>query len=365
MQESFRFIDLCAGIGGLRIPFDGTLGKYVFMGEEKKTLNGKCVFTAEIDGPAKQTYSRYFANATGSEADQMILEISNNLTTFAAHEVPDHELLLAGFPCQPFSHAGLRKGFEDDRGNIFRRILDIVVEKKPRVILLENVRGLQTLKNEDGSKALETILEDLRFPNRDGHYDSKVGDPNTIRYFVPEPKLLNARDFGLAQNRSRLFIVAIRSDVANEHGLDTKPEEFIWPEPTHDRDALSVGKFLDRAGTDEYIISDRLWLGHQNRKARNVSAGKGWGYQLFSEESKYVATISARYFKDGSEALIRLDGSNPRKLTPNEARKLQGFPDDFLPHESKMQAFRQFGNAVPVSVIQSLAINLKKYLASE
>lgn len=365
MQETFRFIDLCAGIGGLRIPFDGALGKYTFMGEERTTLNGKCVFTAEIDGPAKHTYSTYFANVTGAETEQMILEISNNLTTFPSHEVPDHELLLAGFPCQPFSHAGLRKGFEDDRGNIFRRILDIVVEKRPRVVLLENVRGLQTLKNEDGSKALETILEDLRFPNRDGHYDSKVEDPNSIKYFVPNPQLLNARDFGLAQNRSRLFIVAIRSDVAIEHGLDAKTDAFQWPKPTHDRDALTVGTFLDSAGTDEFEISDRLWVGHQNRKARNVAAGKGWGFQLFSHESKYVATISARYFKDGSEALIRQDGRNPRKLTPNEARKLQGFPDNFLPHESKMQAFRQFGNAVPVSVIHALAINLEKYLASE
>ena len=327
------------------------------MGQEIKPLDGKCVFTAEIDPAARETYAKYFY---GRADDEMLDSLNNDLTNLT-REVPPHDLLVAGFPCQPFSYAGLRKGFGDDRGNIFKRILDIVATKRPRVVLLENVRGLQTLRNDDGSSALDEILGDLRHPNRRGDYPDVHPHGEDVRYFVARHKVLNARDFGLPQNRNRLFIVAIRSDVASNHNLVSE-EDFVWPDCTTDRDSLSVQKFLDTKVPAEYTISDRLWDGHKLRKERNVAAGKGWGYQLFKPNAKYVATISARYFKDGSEALIAQGIGNPRKLTPYEARRLQGFPDDFEPHPSKMQAFRQFGNAVPVPVILEIAKCLKPYL---
>jgi DNA (cytosine-5)-methyltransferase 1 len=357
VSSKFKFIDLCAGIGGLRIPFDGKIGPYQFMGEKVSTLQGECVFTAEIDRAARETYAEYFYG----NQNEATLELLKNDLNDLRREIPDHDLLVAGFPCQPFSHAGLRKGFEDDRGNIFKRILDVIESKRPRVVLLENVKGLQTLKNHDGTSALNVILEDLRHPNRSGDYPSKHEDREDVRYFVAKPKVLNARDFGLPQNRNRLFIVAIRSDVAAVHSL-VEDTDFIWPENTVDRETLEVKKFLDINVPESFTISDRLWDGHQQRKARNVSAGKGWGYQIFKPSAKYVATISARYFKDGSEALIDQGSSNPRKLTPNEARKLQGFPDDFYLHPSKMQAFRQFGNAVAVPVVSEIAKCLKPYL---
>ena len=339
VQPKFTFIDLCAGIGGLRLPFD----------HERQGLPGRCVFTAEIDAAAKLTYARNFCK-TGQTVEEAIVEISNDLNVISPKSVPKHDLLLAGFPCQPFSQAGRRLGFNDDRGNIFERIISIVAEKAPKVILLENVRGLKSLKNLDGTLAIDRITSELKNP-RDG-----------LKYLVPDPKILNARDFGLPQNRNRLFIIAIRADIAKRKGL-TAAEDFKWPEPTHDRESLRVLDFLERRVDDSYTISDRLWEGHQKRKIRNDTRGAGWGYQLFKPSDKYVATISARYFKDGSEALIwQGETKNPRKLTPIEARNLQGFPSNFLVHESKMQAFRQFGNAVPVKVIEALAESVEPYL---
>ena len=339
MSSKFTFIDLCAGIGGLRLPFDANKGG----------LPGECVFTAEIDKHAKLTYARNFKKPTQT-VEEAIAEISDDINELDLAEVPRHDLLLAGFPCQPFSHAGKRQGFNDDRGNVFEGIRKIIAAKRPKVVLLENVRGLMTLKNLDGSKAIDRVVLDLENP------------APGLSYVVPKPRALNARDFGLPQNRIRLFIIAVRSDVAESKSLQG-PDGFEWPLPTSNRDELSLEKLLAKEAPPEFTISDRLWEGHKVRKARNVQNGKGWGYQLFTRQDKYVATISARYFKDGSEALIFQDsGRNPRKLTPDEARALQGFPENFKIHESKMQAFRQFGNAVPVNVIRSLAKSLEKYL---
>ncbi len=341
MSYEFEFIDLCAGIGGLRIPFD----------KDKDGLPGKCVFTAEIDSAARSTYALNFA-PEGANLNVYADEINHDLVTLDPDDVPYHDLLVAGFPCQPFSHAGKRKGFHDDRGNVFDRIIDIVAAKQPRVVLLENVRGLKTLRNLDGSKAIDEVIRKLKNPS-ESHPE--------LSYVVPEPAVLNARDYGLAQNRARLFIVAIRADVARQHSVDES--NFAWPVPTHDSDSLKVGDFLDEKVDDSFTISDRLWSGHLERKQRNSNRGAGWGFQLFNQESKYVATISARYWKDGSEALISQPGRNPRKLTPNEAKKLQGFPPNFMLHSSKMQAFKQLGNAVPVPVVRALARAIEKFLS--
>ncbi len=315
MSKRFKFIDLFAGVGGLRLPFEEL---------------GECVFTSEINAAAREVYSDNFQEDE-SHIDRDISKVNDvHLGDF-----PEHDLILAGFPCQPFSHAGLRKGFDDIRGTLFFSIAKIAESKRPKVLLLENVRGL---KGHDGGYTYMRIQETLEDLGYDVHSN-----------------VLNARDFGLAQNRNRLFIVAIRGDVP---GSNT----YQFPNPTHDRHALRVGDFLDANVDDKYTISDRLWEGHQRRRARNRADGKGFGYQLFNAESPYIATISARYYKDGSEALIEQSGRNPRKLTPNEARRFQGFPETFRLPKSDIQAYRQFGNAVPVSVIRALAKTLEPYL---
>jgi DNA (cytosine-5)-methyltransferase 1 len=318
----YRFIDLCAGIGGMRIPFS----------------DGECVFTSEIDQQARNTYAKNFCpeDIEFSEFEHQIDRDFSLIGESHPQLIPDHELLLAGFPCQPFSRAGLRKGFEDSRGTLFFSIAAIAKAKKPRVVLLENVRGLIS---HDGGYTLRRIVETLE----------------DIGYFVPNPALLNARDFGLPQNRIRLFIVAIRADILGA-------SEYKFPRPTSIRDDLQVGSFLDRNVPEKYTISDKLWEGHKNRKIRNRLAGKGFGFQLFKPSDPYIATISARYFKDGAEVLIEQPGRNPRKLTPNEGRRFQGFPEGFVLHESDFQAFKQIGNAVAINVVKSIADTLHPYL---
>jgi DNA (cytosine-5)-methyltransferase 1 len=250
--------------------------------------------------------------------------------------VPDHDLVLAGFPCQPFSNAGKRLGFEDTRGTLFFSIANIVKAKRPKVLLLENVRGL---KSHDGGNTLRVILASLK----------EIG-------YETHTKVLNARDFGLPQNRNRLFIVAIRSDLPGA-------TDYSFPSPTVKRDELSVSMALEtESDVAALTISDRLWVGHQERKARNQASGKGFGYQLVNPDSPYTATISARYYKDGSEILVGQDGGNPRLLSIREAGNLQGFPAGFKFHESKKQAYKQLGNAVPVNVIRSLAQSLRTFM---
>jgi DNA (cytosine-5)-methyltransferase 1 len=317
MSKQFKFIDLFAGVGGLRLPFEEL---------------GECVFTSEINAAAREVYSDNFQEDE-SNIDRDISKVNDaDLGDF-----PDHDLILAGFPCQPFSHAGLRKGFDDIRGTLFFSIAKIADRKKPKVLLLENVRGL---KGHDGGYTflrIQETLEDLGY--------------------VVHSKVLNARDFGLPQNRNRLFIIAIRNDLDGANSYE-------FPGATHDRSSLRVGDFLDANVDDKYTISDRLWEGHQRRKRQNKASGKGFGYQLFNADSLYIATISARYYKDGSEALIEQPGRNPRKLTPNEARRFQGFPETFRLPSSDIQAYRQFGNAVPVAVIKALSKSLYTYLSN-
>jgi DNA (cytosine-5)-methyltransferase 1 len=316
MPENLRFIDLFAGIGGMRIPF------------EKRGL--LCVFTSEIDSAARSTYSQNFGVDESDIFGDLI-----QIETSGAGLIPDHDLLVAGFPCQPFSQAGKRKGFADQtRGTLFFSIAQIIIEKQPKAVLLENVRGLLSQDNGRSFRIIVSTLEEAG-------------------YEVVH-KVLNARDFGLPQNRQRLFIVGIRRDV------DQNQASFEFPEPVTSRDALSLGEILDPYPPDESLyISDRIWASHRNRKAKNREIGRGFGYQLFTRHSKYAATISARYYKDGSEILIdEQDGKTPRKLSRQEALRLQGFPEWFVPHLSYMQATKQAGNAVPVPVVDAIAEKL-------
>ncbi len=300
-KQSFRFIDLFAGIGGMRIPFD--------------ELGGQCVFTSEWDKFAQQTY---LINHGG--------EVHGDITEIDPKAIPKFDLLLAGFPCQPFSHAGLKKGFDDTRGTLFFNIAQIIKQHKPAAVFLENVKGLL---NHDKGRTYKEIVRIL---------EVELG-------YKVSSMIHNARDFGVPQNRERIYIIALKSG-----------HEFPFAEPP--KTATCLGDILLPATEvdKKYTISNALWAGHQRRKAEHLEKGNGFGYSLFNRNSKYTSTISARYYKDGSEILISQSaGKNPRKLAPREAARLQGFPDNFVIPVSDLQAYKQFGNSVAVPAIRSVA----------
>lgn len=303
-----KIIDLFAGIGGIRLGFE-----QAFSGVE-------CVFTSEIDKFAIQTYKANF----GEE------NINGDITLISEKDIPEHDILLAGFPCQPFSQAGLKKGFSDTRGTLFFDIERILIEKKPKAFLLENVKQL---KGHEKGQTLKIILEHLRNAGYKVYFD-----------------VLKARDFGVPQNRERIFIV----------GFLDQEVDFKFPQPTNTE--TFVGSILENRVDEKYTISDKLWEGHQRRKTQNKLNGKGFGYGLFNTSSPYTNTISARYYKDGSEILIEQKGKNPRKITPREAARLQGYPDSFEIPVSNAQAYRQFGNSVCVPVIAAIAKEIRNAL---
>jgi DNA (cytosine-5)-methyltransferase 1 len=305
-KKEFKYIDLFAGIGGIRMPF--------------QNLGGECVFSSEIDKYAAQTYEANYGEKP-----------SGDITQINAESIPNFDILLAGFPCQAFSIAGKRKGFEDTRGTMFFEVERILEEKKPKSFLLENVKGLT---NHDHGRTFKIMLDIL---------ENKLG--YKVYY-----KVLNAKNFGLPQNRERIMIVGFKN-----HNIDFKFPEEINKE-------TKVGDILIDNPDSKYTISDKIWESHQLRKERNRAKGNGFGYSLFNEESPYTSTISARYYKDGSEILIEQEGKNPRKLTPREAARLQGYPDSFKIVVSDTQAYKEFGNSVPVNMINAVAQEMYKSL---
>jgi len=302
--KKFKFIDLFAGVGGIRIPFE--------------ELGGKCVFTSEWDKFSQITYEANFGEKPHGD-----------ITQIDEKDIPKHNLLLAGFPCQAFSQAGLKKGFQDTRGTMFFEIARILDHHKPNAFLLENVKGL---RGHDKGNTFKTIVSIL----------------NELGYQTLESEVLNAKHFGLPQNRERIFIVGFKKNV-----------NFQFPTPP--QTPTRLGNILQKKVSNKYTISDKLWAGAQARKQKHLDKGYGFGYSLFDRNAEYTSTISARYYKDGSEILIKQKNNNPRKLTPLEASRLQGFPDNFIIPVSDSQAYRQFGNAVPVSVIRAVAKQMIKH----
>lgn len=303
-----KIVDLFAGIGGIRLGVEQAFG------------NIECVFTSEIDKYAVTTYKANFKDS----------HIFGDIKQIDENDVPDHDILLAGFPCQPFSQAGLKKGFTDTRGTLFFDIERILLAKQPKAFLLENVKQL---KGHDKGRTFQTIIDHL---NKAGY-----------KVFY---EILKARDFGLPQNRERIYIVGFL-----DHSIN-----FEFPKPMNI--STRVGDILDDIVDEKYTISDKLWSGHKRRKELNKLNGKGFGYGLFNKESAYTNTISARYYKDGSEILIEQENKNPRKLTPREAARLQGFPEEYIIPVSDAQAYKQFGNSVAVPVIKVIATEIKKAL---
>ena len=313
--EECRFtqIDLFAGIGGIRQAF--------------QKHGGYNIYSSEWDKFAQKTYRINY----GEIPDGDITEVDEE-------DIPDHDILLAGFPCQPFSQAGLHKGFEDTRGTLFFDVARILNAKRPKAFMLENVKQL---KGHDKGNTLKVILSVL----------------DELNYYVPDPQILNAYHFGLPQNRERIIIVGFNKDY-----LPKKYKEFEYPVGNVD-EKVCVGNILEAKVGEKYTTSDKLWEGHQARKRKHKKKGNGFGYRLFNKDSKYTSTISARYYKDGSEALIEQKGKNPRKLTPRECARLQGFPEDFIIPVSDAQSYKQFGNSVSIPVIEAVTIAMLDYLS--
>ena len=338
-ENTFHFIDLFAGIGGMRIPF--------------QEFGGKCLFTAEIDRHSKVTYAANFGE---------VPEKSGDITSFAASDIPDHDVLLAGFPCQAFSQAGRKQGFLDTRGTMFFEIQRILATHHPKAFLLENVKQL---KGHDKQRTLKTIMAILRgeasveIPDNIQLSEEARASLGTKFDYDVDFEVLRARDFGVPQIRERIYIVGIRRDKGASPNHERIKGMFRRVIENHQRKVPLQDILVDDPDrTKDFTISDTLWKGHRERKKRNRANGKGFGYSLVYRTSEYCSTISARYYKDGSEILI--DQSelkrNPRKLLPEEARALQGFPDEFLIDQvGKSQLYKQFGNSVAVPVIRAIA----------
>jgi len=324
-EKTFRFIDLFAGIGGLRIPFE--------------ELGGECVFTAEWDRFARETYAANFRDGENHQ-------FASDIRPYAQEpeRVPEHDVLLAGFPCQPFSIAGVSKknslgkphGFMcDTQGTLFYDLAKIIEHHKPSVFLLENVKNLE---RHDGGRTFKTILHVLQ---------------KELGYEVHK-KVVSSHPW-VPQKRERIFIVGFKNKSSfNFEDLDI-------PEADHP----VLGDILQRKVLDKYTLTEKLWGYLQGYKKKHQKAGNGFGFSLF-DQNDVARTLSARYYKDGSEILINQEGKRPRRLTPRECARLMGFdkPDgsDFIIPVSDTQAYRQFGNAVVVPVVRAVAKLLGPHL---
>lgn len=321
-RTDFTFVDLFAGIGGLRRGFE--------------SIGGRCVFTSEWDKYAQATYHANYRDNRPVEGD--IRQFSEQPSL-----VPDHDVLLAGFPCQPFSIAGVSKknalgrphGFLDlTQGTLFYDTAQIIAAKRPKAFLLENVKNLQ---RHDGGRTFKTIVrvltEELGY-----HIDYRV---ISSAGYVP-------------QKRERIFIVGFKDATAFNF------ENMVVP-----TNGPKLGSILDAEVPEKYTLTEHLWNYLQNYKAKHEAAGHGFGFGLFGPDD-VARTLSARYYKDGSEILIRQEGKRPRRLTPRECARLMGYDkpgeNNFNIPVSDTQAYRQFGNSVVVPVVEAIAKHMAPHL---
>jgi DNA (cytosine-5)-methyltransferase 1 len=339
-KNSIKFIDLFAGIGGFHLAFHA--------------IGAECVFASEWDKFARLTYEHNFKKISPNLFKNGNFNIDINDAKL--DEIPDFDILCAGFPCQPFSNAGLKKGFEDTRGTLFFKLAEIVDHKikkgsAPKVLILENVKGL---KSHDKGRTLTTIIRILE----------ELG-------YIVGFEVLNSKYFGVPQNRERIFIVAFHADLRLKDsfkfplGLDENNFPiFNKKELEEKHKKVKLGDILIKNVESQYTISDKLYAGHLRRLSQHKEKGNGFGFSLFNYSSPYTSTISARYYKDGSEIMIEQKGKNPRKLHPKEAARLQGYPIDngFEIVVSDVQAYKQFGNSVSVPVVKTLSEQIKKQL---
>jgi DNA (cytosine-5)-methyltransferase 1 len=332
-QESenyqFTFIDLFAGIGGFRLAF--------------QSLGGKCIFTSEWDEQAQKTYYANFGEIPFGDITQ------DETKKF----IPNgFEILCAGFPCQAFSIAGKRGGFEDTRGTLFFDVAEIIRRKQPKAIFLENVKGL---RNHDGGKTLKTILNVLR---------------EDLGYFVPNPQIINAKDFGVPQNRERIFIVGFHKS--------TNVNEFEYPKPIDIKVTFADIKEKTVPETKFYLSTQYLKT-LKDHKERHASKGNGFGYEIIPDHGISNAVVCGGMGRERNLVIDdRITDFNPttnikgtvnregiRKMTPREWARLQGFPDEFLIPVANASAYKQFGNSVAVPAIKATANEIIKRIIKD
>ena len=309
-DADFRFIDLFAGIGGMRIAYE--------------SAGGHCVYSNEWNKYSQQTYYANF----GEQPDGDITKVDENL-------IPDHDVLVAGFPCQPFSIAGVSKkqsmgratGFEDKtQGTLFFDVCRILKAKRPKAFMLEKVKNLCS---HDRGRTFKVITESLEELNYEVFYEVLDG-----QNYVP-------------QHRERIIIVGFDRE---RYGKDIKFKFGITPVSPKPL----MKDILEKKVEDKYTLSDKLWAYLQGYAAKHKAAGNGFGYGI-ADPNGVSRTLSARYYKDGSEILIEQRGKNPRRLTPRECARLQGFPETFKIPVSDTQAYKQFGNSVVVPLMANVA----------
>lgn len=328
-RTHFNFIDLFAGIGGLRRAFTDA--------------GGNCVFTSEYNKFARQTYEANFRDNRPIYGD--ITELAD------ASEIPDHDVLLAGFPCQPFSIAGVSKknalgrnhGFAcEAQGTLFFDVARILKAKRPASFMLENVKNLQ---GHDDGRTFDVILRTL---------SEELG-------YTVWHRIIDAKHF-LPQHRERIVIVGFREDVPftwDDLKLPTiglrRMRDVLHPEDGSEAAEPPYTSGRSASVNDKYTLTDKLWQYLRNYADKHRSKGNGFGFGLVGPDD-VSRTLSARYFKDGSEILVSQgSGKNPRRLTPRECARLMGFPDDFKIPVSDTQAYKQFGNSVAVPVFREVA----------
>ncbi|MGO4360812.1 DNA (cytosine-5-)-methyltransferase [Terrabacter sp. RAF57] len=326
---TFRFVDLFAGIGGTRLAFE--------------QVGGRCVFTSEWDGHAQQTYAANFGHSDDHE-------FADDIKAVDEEEVPDHDVLLAGFPCQPFSIAGVSKknalgrphGFQDvTQGTLFFDVARIIAAKRPRAFMLENVKNLVS---HDGGNTFRVIMHTL---------EKELG-------YKVVPKVLDASPF-VPQGRRRIIFVGFDGNHSFKfENLKIPTDSPRMSRILHPEDGTEQPETPYTEGplarvADKYTLTPRLWAYLQDYAAKHRKAGNGFGFGLVGPDD-VARTLSARYYKDGSEILVdRGEGKRPRRLTPRECARLMGFPEEYRIPVSDTQAYRQFGNSLVVPLIRAVA----------
>lgn len=311
--HSYTFIDLFAGIGGIRLAFERS--------------GCRCVYSSEWNKYSRQTYTSNFEDIPDGD-----------ITLVNENTIPEHDILTAGFPCQPFSIAGVSKknslgkatGFQDEtQGTLFFDVCRILKAKRPRAFMLENVKNLCS---HDKGRTFKIILDAL----------------NGLDYYVSW-KILDGKDY-VPQHRERIVIVGFDA-MRYKNNIEFDFDEIKRPEKKFIlKDILEDENNVDK----KYTLSDKLWLYLQKYAEKHRAAGNGFGYGI-ADLNGITRTLSARYYKDGSEILINQENKNPRRLTPRECARLQGFPDEFIIPVSDTQAYKQFGNSVVVPLIEAVA----------
>jgi DNA (cytosine-5)-methyltransferase 1 len=305
-----------------------------------QNLGGKCIYSCEWDKEAKKTYKANFGETPFGD-------ITKESTK---SYIPDNfDILCAGFPCQAFSIAGKRGGFEDTRGTLFFDVAEIIKRKKPKAIFLENVKGL---RSHDKGRTLETILNVLR---------------NDLGYFVPDPEIINAKDFGVPQNRERIYIVGFRNDLGIKN--------FSYPKPFERKVSFAEVKEENVVST-KYYLSTQYLITLRNHKERHQSKGNGFGYNIIKDEEIAGAVVCGGMGRERNlvydyritdftpitkiKGVVNREGI--RKMTPREWARLQGFPDNYVIPVADASAYKQFGNSVAVPAIQATANEILKKL---